>query len=316
MNRAKLIIIQGPTASGKSDLGIFLAIKFGGEIINADSMQVVRHLNIGTAKPSEEEKQGIPHHLIDIVDPADSYTAGDFARDAACAIEEIGKRNKVPIVVGGTNFYIDALTLGLCDMPTASSQIQKIRQKMQVLRSRYSNEYFYRWANMVDGQAMRAINVNDFYRISRVLEVFYGTGQRLSEFHRQQHQERAVSRFLKYQTLKLGLSVSREILYERINRRVVEMVSKGWTEETIRILQRGYSAHLRSLQTLGYKWMIRHVQGAITLEEAIHLTQRDTRHFSKRQLTWLRKQKDIHWIDYQTGRELALEKARQFLIGH
>jgi tRNA dimethylallyltransferase len=305
-----LVIIQGPTASGKSKLAIHLAARFNGEIINADSMQVYRHLDIGTDKSTVADRQGIPHHLLDIVDPRDSYTAGDFARNAAEAANGVVERKRLPLLVGGTPFYIRALLLGLCDMPVPIGRLRAIRQKLQRLRDRFSGDYFYRWASRVDPAAMRTISVNDSYRVGRVLEVFYTTGKRLSHFHSLQ---RFAPKATPYHILRIGLSMPRDILYQRINCRVEWMVENGWVGEMRQLLEMGYSPDLKSLRTLGYKWMVRHVLGELSLEQAISLTQRDTRHFAKRQLTWLKKDLEIRWLDAQSGPELAEKWVTEFL---
>ncbi|MFH1728484.1 MAG: tRNA (adenosine(37)-N6)-dimethylallyltransferase MiaA [Pseudomonadota bacterium] len=306
--KEKIVIILGPTASGKTDLALKLAQKYNGEIINADSMQVYRHLNIGTAKPSEEELQAIKHHLINILNPDEVFTAQNFADYADKAITEIISKGKRPFIVGGTAFYIKALLFGLCKIDFDEDKLKPFRQKLNKMRVRFPNSFFKKWAKRIDNKLASKIEENDFYRLSRIIEIFYLTKKPLSYFHEDHKFAEA-----RYNFLKIGLCLPRNLLYRRINQRVSQMIEDGMVEEVSSTLELGYSGKIRSLNTLGYKWIMKYLEDELSLEKAIELTRRDTRHFAKRQMTWFKKEKDIIWFDPYDEQELLEEKINLFL---
>lgn len=286
----KIVIIQGPTASGKSDFAVQLAEQCDGEIVNADSMQVYRHLDIGTAKPSLELRAQIPHHLVDIVDPDKPFTAADFASLATGAINEILNRGKMPIIVGGTGLYIKALTKGLINSP---GEDKLIRSELQMILAEQGRGELMRRLTEVDPATAAQLHPNDTLRIIRALEVYAQTGQPVSVF-RSEHQF-AETRFT---CLKLGINIPREELYRRIDSRVIAMMEQGLVQEVESLLAQGYGQKLKAMQSIGYKETVDYLVGKTTLAETIALIQRNTRHYAKRQMTWFKSDNEIKWVEY------------------
>jgi tRNA dimethylallyltransferase len=285
--KPKIVIILGPTAVGKTEIALALASAFGGEIISADSMQVYRHLDIGTSKPTMEEQARVPHHLIDIVDPDGEFNAALFRR---LADEVIGRLQgkKTVFVVGGTGLYIRVLTGGIIEGPGPDKNLRKsYRDEME----RKAPEVLYRRLRGLDPRAADRIHPHDKVRIIRALEIAELTGEAISEKQGQHgfHERR-------YDVLKIGLYRDREVLYKRIDKRAEQMVEDGLIEETKQILQMGYSDNLFPLQSLGYRYFIQYMNGNMSLEEALQSMQRDTRHYARRQLTWFRREGDIAWF--------------------
>ena len=283
-----ILIIAGPTAVGKTDASILLARELGAEIVSADSMQIYRSMDIGTAKPTPEQRRLVYHHLIDVVEPDQPYSVGDYLRDARTAIEGILSSGGVPLVVGGTGLYIRALTRGLFYGPPADLELRE-----QLLK-RESEDPGCLYSDLVkvDPEAAVKIHPNDLRRTVRALEVFYLRDRKLSDFHREHAFQDAPYRF----TL-VFLARSRAELYPRIERRVEQMLSAGLEDEVRALRERGYDPELPSLQGLGYQHFMNFFLGRTTREEAIMLLKRDTRRFAKRQFTWFRREPNAVWID-------------------
>jgi tRNA dimethylallyltransferase len=285
--KPKIVIILGPTAVGKTDLSLDLASSFAGEIISADSMQVYRHLDIGTSKPTRQERERVPHHLIDIVDPDGEFNAALF-RGLADGI--IGKLQgeKAVFVVGGTGLYVRALTGGLIEGPGPDEELRKsYRDEME----REDPAALYERLRELDPRAAGRIHPHDTVRIVRALEIAELTGEPISE-----KQGQHGFRESRYEYLKIGLFRDREELYRRIDDRAAQMIEAGLVDETAKILGMGYSEKIRPLQSLGYRYFIQYINGRATLEEALRSMQRDTRHYARRQMTWFRGEGDIVWF--------------------
>ena len=289
--KIKLVIIQGPTASGKSELAVRLAERFSGEIINADSMQVYRGMDIGTAKPSPEMQNRIPHHLLDVVDPDQPFSAADFRREAERAILDIHSRGKKVFVVGGTGLYIKALTKGLVDSPGGD---EKLRAELNVAARASGNQELYDRLVRVDPVTAGRLHPNDLVRIIRALEVYEMTGRPASEI-RERH---GFGDSENFSCLKLGIDAERTELYRKIDERVDWMMLHGLTEEVRGLLAAGYSPRLKSMRSLGYRHICSYFGGEFSLEEAKELIKRDTRRYAKRQMTWFRRDDEINWFEY------------------
>ena len=286
----KLIIIMGPTAVGKTNLSIELAKSINGEIISADSMQVYKYMNIGTAKIKESEMSGIPHHLIDEVYPDDSFTVSDYQKKAKKLIKEINQKGKVPIVVGGTGLYINSLVYDLNFGLVPPNP--KFRDEMETLALVNGNDYIYNKLLKLDPDAKNSISVNDRKRIIRALEICTSTKKTLSHYNEDFRNE-----VRDYDLFMFCLSMNREKLYSRINYRVDLMMEEGLIQEVESILKEGYKKDLVSLQGIGYKELIMYLNGEISLDESIDLIKQKSRNYAKRQLTWFRRDNRIEWID-------------------
>ena len=285
----KVIVIAGPTASGKTDLAIKLAHEINGEIISADSMQIYRGMDIGTAKPTMEERQGIPHYLIDIVDPDEEYSVAHFQRDAKNCIKEILNRGKVPIVAGGTGLYINSLVYNINFSETTADW--EYRKQLEEIARDKGPEELHRFLQKVDPVSAEKIHPNNIKRVIRALEVFKTTGKPIS-----QHQLESRTEKPEYEFKIFGLEMDRKILYERINKRVDKMMEMGLYEEVEGLLEK-YSPDLVSLQGIGYKEIISAIKGEYSLEEAVEKIKLNTRHLAKRQITWFKKTENLRWID-------------------
>jgi len=286
----KILVICGPTASGKSDLALRLARELDAEIVNADSMQVYRGLDIGTAKPGPEQQAEIPHHLVDIVDPDELFSAADYAVKADAAIREITGRGKRVVVVGGTGLYIRALLKGLVDSPGNTGEIRSVLREEA---DRIGNVAMLEKLRLVDPELAASLHPNNLVRIIRALEVQQLTGIPLSRYQK----EHAFSE-KRYDTLQIGITVARPVLYERIERRVEQMLADGLMTEVEALLSAGFGDELKSMRSIGYKESVAHLLGKLSLEEAVTLIKRDTRHYAKRQLTWFKADPDILWFEY------------------
>ncbi|MCI8700085.1 MAG: tRNA (adenosine(37)-N6)-dimethylallyltransferase MiaA [Clostridia bacterium] len=293
MQKPKVIVICGPTASGKTALSIELAKKIDGEIVSADSMQIYKDMNIGTAKPEDDEKQGIKHYLMDYISPQQRYSVAQFKNDATKAIEEIIEKGKTPIVVGGTGLYIDSLIYGIEYNDIKIDE--DYRKKLERIIETQGLEALYNKANEIDSQAMKKISPNDQKRIIRVLEIYHATGKTKTE-----QEEESRKNEVKYNYKVFALNMDREKLYERINKRVDIMIEKGLIQE-VDNLQRKYNEFPTAMQGLGYKEVVDYLQGEYTQEEMIEKIKMESRRYAKRQLTWFRKNKETIWLD-------ALEK--------
>jgi len=300
----KLLVICGPTASGKSDLALRLAEQLDAEIINADSMQVYRGMDIGTAKPSAEERARVPHHLIDIIQPDQPFSAADFAEAADAAIRDINARGKRPIVAGGTGLYIRSLLKGLVDSPAGTNEVRQ--DLMAEVRER-GNLAMLEELRRVDPELAGRIHPNNLVRVIRALEVFRTTGIPLSRYQ----QAHAFSE-QRYRSLQVGIQVERPLLYSRIDERVNRMMEQGLLQEVQQLLNAGFGSELKAMRAIGYKEMTAHLAGEYTLDEAVRLIKRDTRHYAKRQLTWFNADQDILWLEYPSKFDTISRHAIEF----
>jgi tRNA dimethylallyltransferase len=303
--KPKILVICGPTASGKSELALKLARMLDGEIVNADSLQVYRGMDIGTAKPTPEQRAEIPHNLIDVADPDQPFSAADFADAAGEAIRDISARGKRTIVVGGTGLYIRSLLKGLVDSPGDSTG--DIRKELITEAREQGSQAMLDELRRVDPELAEQIHPNNLVRIIRTLEVFRLTGIPLSRYQ----QEHAFSSE-RYQSLQLAIPVDRPVLYSRIDARVERMLTEGLLDEVRHLLASGYTPEMKALRSIGYKETIAHLGGAYDLEEAIRLIKRNTRHYAKRQLTWFSADKDILWLEYPAKFDTILNTAIEF----
>ena len=286
--RRSLIIISGPTCVGKTDAAIALAEPLGAEIISADAMQVYRYMNIGTAKPTEQQRARVPHHLIDVANPDEPFSAALFKTMADAVIREIHQKGRPIFVVGGTGLYIKALMRGLFP---GQEQDRVVRKKLKHEAETVGLDALYQRLQKVDPAAAARIHPNDTYRIIRALEVYHVTGQPISH-----HQKVHGFRHFRYRTLKIALAPDRNILYDRINRRVDLMLASGLLEEVKWLLAQGYPSTLKSMRSIGYRHMGDYLEGRTPWDETIRLFKRDTRRYAKRQLTWFRADPKILWV--------------------
>lgn len=285
-----LIILTGPTAVGKTKASIGLAKALNGEIISADSMQVYKYMDIGSAKIRPEEMQGIRHYLIDELEPDEEFHVVRFQQMAKAAMETIYAKGKMPIVVGGTGFYIQAL---LYDIDfTESNEDSAYRQELEQLANEKGAEHLHEMLRKVDPVSADKIHANNVKRVIRALEFYQQTGEKISE-----HNEQERAKESPYDFCYFVLNDDRENLYERINLRIDQMLKEGLIEEVQALKDKGYTRDMVSMQGLGYKEILDHLNGECTLEEAVYILKRDTRHFAKRQLTWFRREHDVIWID-------------------
>ena len=284
-----MYVIGGPTASGKSKLAVELAKKVNGEIISADSMQIYKEMNIGTAKVNKEEMQGVQHYLVDFVSPDERYSVSNFKKDAEKAIEEILEKGKTPIVVGGTGLYIDSLIYGI-EFQNEEVDLE-YREKLNKIADEKGLESLYKKAQEIDPEAMKKISINDRKRIIRVLEIYHKTGKTKTEQELQSRKNE-----VKYEYKVFAITMDREKLYERIEKRVDLMIEQGLIEEVKQILEK-YHTFPTAMQGLGYKEVVEYLEGFCTKEEMIEKIKKETRHYAKRQLTWFRKNKEIIWLD-------------------
>lgn len=285
----KVIVICGPTASGKTGLSIKLAQKIQGEVISCDSMQIYKDMNIGTAKPTKEEMQDIKHHLIDFVEPSKRYSVADFRKDAIDAIDAVLKQNKVPIIVGGTGLYVNCLTQNI-QYPTLETDLE-YRKLLEQRAEKEGLEVLYEEAKNIDEEAIKSISANDQKRIMRILEIYHQTGKTKTELEIESRREPPM-----YQYIVFAINMDREKLYERINKRVDIMLEQGLIEEVKELLEK-YEEFPTSMQGLGYKEVASYLNGELTKEEMIEKLKMETRRYAKRQLTWFRKDPNIIWLD-------------------
>lgn len=285
-----LIVLTGPTAVGKTSLSISLAKAVNGEIISADSMQVYKGMDIGSAKIREEEMQGVTHYLVDILEPEEEFHIVKFQELAKAAMEEIYAKGKIPILVGGTGFYIQAVTRDI-DF-TQAEQETSYREELEQLAKEKGAEYLHEKLREVDPKSAENIHANNVKRVIRALEFYHQNGTPISEHNEEQKQQTSP-----YNLAYFVLTAPREILYERIDRRVDQMMEEGLLEEVKSLGERGCHRGMVSMQGLGYKEILAYLDGEYPLEEAVRILKRDTRHFAKRQLTWLRREQDVIWVD-------------------
>jgi tRNA dimethylallyltransferase len=302
-NRARIISILGPTSTGKSELALFLAKSLDGEIVNGDSMQVYRHFNIGSAKPSMAEQREIPHHLIDVVNPDEEFNAALFQQIADDAIEDIRSRGRVPVVVGGTGLYLRALFHGL--FPAKSNP--DLRQRLRVL-FRENPSHTYSELESRDPEYAASISPHDITRVVRGLEIVHLTGKSMSEWQKEHgfREER-------YEVLKLGLTIDRAHLYRRIDERVERMLEQGWIDEVRGLVDAGWDRSLKPFQGIGYREILLFLTGEMDYDGMVTAIKTSTRHYAKRQVTWFSKEKNVSWREYPSQQHAILDQARSFL---
>src|SRR5262245_49661561 len=301
-----IIAIVGPTASGKTDLALFLAESFSGEIVNYDSVQVFRHLDIGTAKPSAEERRRVPHHMLDICEPTEIFTAGDYQREARRVLEEIRSRRNIPILVGGTGLYLRALTEGLFNGPKRSMYW---RHRLEDLAERRGRGYLHGVLKRLDPIAASRIAERDKQKIIRALEVRLETGKALTQ-HLDENPRQPLTGFRVY---FIGLNPAREELYKRIDERVCRMFEAGLEGEVRNLLASGIPETAKPFEAIGYRHVIQELDSCILREETIRIIQRDTRRYAKRQMTWFRKQSDVSWFDGPGDSDEIKNKVHRFV---
>lgn len=290
MNKRPLIILTGPTAVGKTALSIGLAKAVDGEIISADSMQVYRKMNIGTAKIQQSEMQGVRHHLIDILDPGEDFNVVLFKKYALEAMKDIYSRGKIPVVVGGTGFYIQALLYDINFEDNDNDM--SYREELQTLAAEHGNSYIHDMLAGVDPESAEKIHENNVKRVIRALEFYKKTGTKISKHNEAESQKESPYNFEYF-----VLNDDRQKLYDRIDRRIDIMLEDGLLDEVRSLVDEGYSRDLVSMQGLGYKEMIDYIQERYTLDEAVYTLKRDTRHFAKRQVTWFKREKQVTWVN-------------------
>jgi len=301
-DRPKVVVITGPTASGKTELALGLAEYFDAEIVNADSMQVYRGMDIGTAKPTLEQRRKIPHHVIDVVNPDEEFNAAIYRRLALSAIQDIWSRGKISFVVGGTGLYIRALLGGLFYVPPKDPEL---RNRLKEEAKEYGLAHLYKKLLKCDPEYAKLVHPNDRVRIIRALEIYLLTGKRVSELMKKHgFRDNSLS------SLRIFLHVPRKELYERIDKRCIRMIESGLIEETRRLLMQGYSPDLKPMQSIGYRHMVKYIQGEWSLEEALKKMQRDTRRYAKRQITWFKKEPNMLWISPEDIERIKKEISR------
>jgi len=302
--RPRVIAVMGPTAVGKSGLVLQLAKDLGAEIVNADSVQVYRFMDIGTAKPTADQRAEVVHHLLDIVDPDEDFDARRYSELAREVIDELAAQNKIAIVVGGTGLYLKAIFHGL--FPGASSNTH-VRERLRRQAEKVGGAELYLRLSEVDPDTANRLHPNDLFRILRALEVWECTGKPMSVLQKKHgFKERPFS------TLKIGLGCPRSELYDNINKRADEMMILGLLEEVKGLITKGYGPHLKSMQALGYRHMIQHLLAGVEIAEAVRKMKRDTRHYAKRQLTWFRRDQEITWFHPKEVKDIR-KLAWQFL---
>lgn len=285
----KLVILTGPTSVGKTGLSVKLAKKLDGEIISADSMQVYKHMDIGTAKITEKEMDGVRHHLIDVLEPVEEYNVSKFKEEAEAAIRDIYARGSLPIIAGGTGFYIQAL---LYDVDFSDTAQTGYRKELIMTAEREGGSVLHDMLKKCDEKAASYIHPNDIKRLTRALEYYHETGMKISE-----HNEEARKKESPYNFRYFVLNIPRDELYKNIDRRVDDMIKMGLVDEVLRLKEMGLDESYVSMKGLGYKEILRYLDKEISLDEAVRIVKRDTRHFAKRQLTWFKRERDCIWIN-------------------
>ncbi len=287
-HQSLLVVILGPTASGKTTLSLVLAEKFDGEIINCDSVAMVREFEIGTAKPSATDRERVPHHLFDVVDPSRYITAGEYARQARQVLDEVSLRHHVPIVVGGTGLYLRAMLEGLFPGPQRS---EELRERLRAIAANHGSDHLHRILRRLDHVASEKVHFNDIPKLIRAIEVCLASRQKMSELW-----QKGRDPLRGFRILRLGLDPDRAALYDRINQRARRMFEVGLIDETVRLIQK-YGETARALTSLGYKQAVQFLAGELTREQAVQATQQAHRNYAKRQMTWFRREPDVQWFE-------------------
>lgn len=308
MEQKNLILIVGPTGCGKTALSVALAKELETEIISCDSMQIYKYMNVGTAKVTDEEKEGIPHYMLDIKSPLEIYSVSDFCNDAKVYAQKIFGKNKPAIMVGGTGLYVDSFVKDIDFTETGSSE--EIRAELEAYASSAGNEALHSELMKVDPESGEAIHPNNVKRVIRALEYYRLTGETISE-----HNRRTKEKPSPYNYVYIGLTRNRDELYERIDRRVDRMMEEGLPLEVWTLWKMGCNEDHTSMQALGYKEILWYLKGKCTLSEAVRILKRDSRHYAKRQLTWFGRNPEINWIDLSGDKplETALEEAMRIV---
>ena len=306
-DKKNLFILIGPTAIGKTALSIELAERMDGEIISADSMQIYKYMDIGSAKISKEEMKNIPHHLIDIVLPDEEFTVANFKDNATRLIKDINDKNMLPIIAGGTGLYINSLVYDL--KFTEVSPNEEIRNELEYLANKHGNEYLHQELQKIDKKSADRISLNDRKRLIRAIEIYKVTKKPMSE-----HNENFRTPIKDYNLTMVGLNMDRAELYNRINQRVDIMIQQGLIEEVEKLLSMGYNKELVSMQGIGYKEIIMFLEGMLSLEESIKLIKQGTRNYAKRQLTWFRRDTRIKWFNIDDF--ISIDKLSEEIISH
>lgn len=289
MNKPKILCVVGPTASGKTDYAVELALKCGGEVVSCDSMQIYKRMDIGTAKPTAYEMKGVKHHMIDIIEPNESFSVARFSEMARECIDDILLRGKTPVLCGGTGLYFDSTinNINFIQMDTD----EEYRKDLESAAKEFGNEYVYKILKRVDEESAESIHPNNLKRVIRALEIYKTTGKKKSELDKEQLSEPL------YDPEITGLMRDREVLYDRINKRVDIMMEKGLIDEVSALIKMGIDANSTSMQAIGYKEIIEYLDGKTSLSEAVDKIKRESRRYAKRQLTWFKRNEKIHWIN-------------------
>lgn len=289
MNKPKILCVVGPTASGKTDYAVELALKCGGEVVSCDSMQIYKHMDIGTAKPTADEMKGVKHHMIDIIEPNESFSVARFSEMARECIDDILLRGKMPVLCGGTGLYFDSTinNINFIQMDTD----EEYRKDLESAAKEFGNEYVYKILKRVDEESAESIHPNNLKRVIRALEIYKTTGKKKSELDKEQLSEPL------YEPEITGLMRDREVLYDRINKRVDIMMEKGLIEEVSELIKMGIDTEATSMQAIGYKEIIEYLDGKTSLSNAVDKIKRESRRYAKRQLTWFKRNEKIHWIN-------------------
>jgi tRNA dimethylallyltransferase len=286
-----IIAIVGPTAIGKTSISLQIADDFLGEIVGVDSMQVYRYMDIGTAKPTLQERAKTPHHLIDIADPDEEYTVGRYVKDAETAIRAIWRKGNIPLLVGGTGLYLRGLLNGLSELPAIPPVVRRNLQK-ELENNVDSRRRLYEMLQQFDPESAARIHPHDTQRLLRALEIYRATGIPWTD-----HLSRKNPNLTFSKVLRIGLTCDRDMLYDRINKRVHQMIRQGLVEEVEGLLARGYHGDLKSMQSIGYRHVVKFLRGLWTKQRTLELLARDTRHYAKRQYTWFRNDPEVQWFD-------------------
>lgn len=289
MNKPKILCVVGSTASGKTDYAVELALKCGGEVVSCDSMQIYKHMDIGTAKPTADEMKGVKHHMIDIIEPNESFSVARFSEMARECIDDILLRGKTPVLCGGTGLYFDSTinNINFIQMDTD----EEYRKDLESAAKEFGNEYVYKILKRVDEESAESIHPNNLKRVIRALEIYKTTGKKKSELDKEQLSEPL------YDPEITGLMRDREVLYDRINKRVDIMMEKGLVDEVSELIKMGIGTDATSMQAIGYKEIIEYLDGKTSLNEAVDKIKRESRRYAKRQLTWFKRNEKIHWIN-------------------
>lgn len=289
MNKPKILCVVGPTASGKTDYAVELALKCGGEVVSCDSMQIYKHMDIGTAKPTADEMKGVKHHMIDIIEPNESFSVARFSEMARECIDDILLRGKTPVLCGGTGLYFDSTinNINFIQMDTD----EEYRKDLESAAKEFGNEYVYKILKRVDEESAESIHPNNLKRVIRALEIYKTTGKKKSELDKEQLSEPL------YDPEITGLMRDREVLYDRINKRVDVMMEKGLIDEVSELIKMGIGTDATSMQAIGYKEIIEYLDGKTSLSDAVDKIKRESRRYAKRQLTWFKRNEKINWIN-------------------